>query len=77
MAQTAKLELFVVVTGRIRHRIPSTYALRLFMGPEYNAATSLEELGSTKTDMRSKRASKRVKKCQISARQPNWSCLSL
>ena len=29
-----------------------------FMGPKYNDATSLEELGSTKTYRRSKRASK-------------------
>jgi hypothetical protein len=45
------------IKGKERHTIPLIYAQRLFMGPKYNAATSLEELGSTKTYRRSKRAS--------------------
>jgi len=45
------------IKGKERHTIPLIYTQRLFMGPKYNAATSLEELGSTKTYRRSKRAS--------------------
>ena len=38
LAQAANSELFVAVTGRIRHTIPSIYAQRLLMGLKYNAA---------------------------------------
>src|SRR6056300_16808 len=44
-----------------RQSIPSIYAQRLLMGPKYNVATCVEELGSTKSYWRSKRLSKRVK----------------
>ena len=58
LAQAAKSELLVAVKGR--KGPPFLYAQRLFMSPKYNDATSLEELGSTKTYRRSKRALKRV-----------------
>ena len=48
LAQEAKSEMIVAVTGRERHTIFSIYAQRLLMGPKYNSATSLEELGSNK-----------------------------
>ena len=53
LAQAAKSELFFSVTGIKRPTITSIYALRLHLGHKYNAATSLEELGSTKTYRRS------------------------
>lgn len=46
---------------RERTNIPSIYAQRLFIGPKYNVATSIEEMGSTKIYRRSKHALKRVK----------------
>ena len=60
LAQEAKSEMIVAVTGRERHTIFSIYAQRLLMGPKYNSATSLEELGSNKIYRRSKCASKMV-----------------
>ena len=47
LAQTAKSELLVAVKGRDRPTIPSN--MPNCMGPKYNAAASLAELGSTKT----------------------------
>src|SRR5210317_565737 len=61
LAQAAKSELLVAMKGRERPSIPSMYAQRLPMGPKYNVATCVEELGSTKSYRRSKRLSKRVK----------------
>src|SRR6056300_1099770 len=60
LAQSAKLELLVAVKWRERPSIPSIYAQRLLMGPKYNVATCVEELGSTKSYWRSKRPLKRV-----------------
>src|SRR5210317_23264 len=60
-AQAAKLELLVAAKWKERPSIPSIYAQRLPMGPKYNVATCIEELGSTKSYWRSKRLSKRVK----------------
>src|SRR5210317_848932 len=59
-AQAATSELLVAVKWRERPSIPSIYAQRLLMGPKYNVATCVEELGSTKSYWRSKRLSKRV-----------------
>ena len=64
LAQPAKLELLVAVKWRERPSIPSIYAQRLPMGPKYNVATCVEELGSTKSYWRSKRLSKRAEVCQ-------------
>ena len=61
MAQAAKSELLVAVKWRERPSIPSIYTQRLLMGPKYNVATCVDELGSTKSYWRSKRLSKRVK----------------
>ena len=58
---STKQEPLVAVKWRERPSTPSIYPQRLFMGPKYNAATSLEELGSTKTYRKKKRALKRVK----------------
>jgi len=52
--------MFTPVKGRGRPSIPSIYAPRLLMGPKYNVATCVEELGCTKSYWRSKRLSKRV-----------------
>ena len=60
LAQAAKSELLVAVKWRERPSIPSIYAQRLLMGPKYNVATCVEELGSTKSYWRSKRLSRRV-----------------
>ena len=60
LARAARLELLVAVKWRERPSIPSIYAQRLPMGPKYNVATCVEELGSTKSYWRSKRLSKRV-----------------
>src|SRR6056300_1221387 len=60
LAQAAKSELLVAVKWRGRRSIPSIYAQRLLMGPKYNVATCVEELGSTTSYWRSKRPSKRV-----------------
>ena len=54
------MELLVAVKGREWPTIPSVYVQRLFISPKYNAATSIEELGSTNMYRRSKRDSKRV-----------------
>src|SRR5210317_1023694 len=59
-AQAATSELLVAVKWRERPSIPSIYAQRLLMGPKYNVATCVEELGSTTSYWRSKRLSKRV-----------------
>src|SRR6056300_544958 len=59
--QAAKSELLVAVKWRERTSISSIYAQRLLMGPKYNVATCVEELGCTKSYWRSKRLSKRVK----------------
>src|SRR5210317_1419131 len=48
------------VKWRERPSTPSIYAPRLLMGPKYNVATCVEELGSTKSYWRSKHLSKRV-----------------
>ena len=61
LARAAKLELLVAVKWRERPSIPSIYAQRLPMGPKYNVATCVEELGSTKAYWRSKHLSKRTK----------------
>ena len=69
LAKAAKSELLVVVKERKRHTIPSIYAQRLFMGPKYKAATSLEKLGSTpKHTGRVNALQRGSTKCQI------WSC---
>ena len=61
----AKSELLVAVKVRDRPSIPSIYAQGLLMGPKYNVATCVEELGSTKSYWRSIRLSKRAdKQCQ-------------
>ena len=60
-AQEAKSELFAPSERRPRPSTPSIYAQRLLMGPKYNDATCVEELGSTKTYWRSKHLSKRTK----------------
>src|SRR5210317_978623 len=59
-AQAAKSELLVAVTVKWRERpsIPSMHNQRLLMGPKYNVATCVEELGSTNSCWRSKRLSK-------------------
>ena len=56
----AKLELLVAAKWRGRTSIPSIYAPRLPMGPKYNVATCVEELGGTRSYWRSKRLSKRA-----------------
>ena len=61
LALAVKSELLVAVKGRERTSIPSIYAQRLPMGPKYNVATCIEELGSTISYWRSKRLSKRVR----------------
>ena len=51
-SSTHKLELFVAVKGRKRPNIPSHIILKCYSwvpNPKYNAATSIEELGYTKT----------------------------
>ena len=53
-------ELLVAVKGRERPSIPSIYVQRLLMGPKYNVATYVEELGGTNIYWRSKCLSKRV-----------------
>ena len=58
--QAAKSELLVAVKWREGASIPSIYVQRLLMGPKYNVAMCIEELGSTKSYWRSKRLSKRV-----------------
>ena len=77
-AQAAKSELLVAVTVKWRERpsIPSIHNQRLLMGPKYNVATCVEELGCTKSYWRSKRLSKRVKVPNLT-QPPNWSCWSL
>src|SRR5210317_1152997 len=59
-AQAATSELLVAVKWRERPSIPSIYAQRLLMGPKYNVATCVEELGYTKSFWRSKHLLKRV-----------------
>src|SRR5210317_119839 len=54
LAQAAKSEPFVTMKWICRQSIPSIYAQRLLMGPKYNVATCVEELGSTNTFRRSK-----------------------
>src|SRR5210317_74833 len=61
LAQAAKSEPFVTMKWICRPSIPSIYAQRLLMGPKYNVATCVEELGSTNTFRRSKHLSKRAK----------------
>ena len=56
-----KSELLGAVKGRERSTIPSIYAQRLFMGHQNNVATCVEELGSTKTYIKSKCDSKRTR----------------
>ena len=60
LAKAFKLELFAAMRRRGWPSIPSMYAQRLLMGPKYNVATCVEELGCTKSYWRSKRLSKRV-----------------
>jgi len=60
LAQAAKFELLVAVYWRGRPSIPSIYAQRLLMGPKYNVATYVEELGGTNIYWRSKCLAKRV-----------------
>src|SRR6056300_1248499 len=59
--KTAKSELLVAMKGREWYTTPSIYFQRLLMGPKYDVATCVEELGSTKPYWRSKRISKRSK----------------
>ena len=75
LAQAAKSEHFVPVKRRQGTSIPSIYAQRLPMGPKYNVATCIEELGCTNTYRRSKHLSKRAKVPNTWPRQPNWSRL--
>ena len=59
-AQAAKSELLVAVKWGEGASIPSIYVQRLPMGPKYNVAMCVEELGISKSYWRSKRLSKRV-----------------
>ena len=47
LAQAAKLELLVAMKWRERPSTPPIYFHRLPLGPKYNVATCVEELGST------------------------------
>ena len=56
-----KLEPFATMKRICSPSIPSIYAQRLLMGPKYNVATCVEELGNTNSCWRSKSLSKWVK----------------